>query len=408
MRMVTQVGRIRLFNATTVTAVIAAAALALSACGSSGNGGGSSPTTAPAGGGDTTATSPAAGGGGGATSPAGGGGSSTCEPGNLTASGSTAQQNAINAWIKAYTAQCSGANITYAGGGSGQGISDFTSGKVDFAGSDAALDPTAGETAAATKQCGSPALDLPMVTGPVAVAFNVNGISNGGLVLTPKLIAEIFVGKITKWNDPALQAANHGVQLPDANITVFFRSDESGTTQNFETYLADSAPKDFVKGGKTIEPSKDWAGTGQGKSGSQGVQQAIQSTQNSIGYIEWSYAGSANLAMAKVDNGGGPVALTAETAGKAVAAAQVASQGHGDLTLKLDYATKVAGAYPIILVTYEIVCSTYKNAAQGARVKAFLTFTSSAAGQHMLPSVGSAPLPSQVLTKVQAAVAKIS
>jgi phosphate transport system substrate-binding protein len=364
-----------------MTAGLLAAALALAACSSSGG------------------NSNNAGGGG----SGGGGGSTDCETGSLTSSGSTAQQNAINAWIKQYTTKCSGAKITYGGGGSGQGVTDFTTGKVNFAGSDSALDPSKGETAAAKKQCGSQALDLPMVTGPIAVAFKVNGITNGGITLTPSLIAKIFTGKIKKWNDPAIAAENKGVNLPDENITVFFRSDESGTTQNFETYLHTAAPADY-----TATPSKDWAGTGQGKTGSQGVQQAISTTEGGIGYIEWSYAGSAHLSMAKVDNGGGPVALTAETAGKAVDAAQVASQGGDDLTLKLDYATKAPGAYPIILVTYEIVCSKYKDATIGKRVKAFLTYTSSDAGQNLLPTVGSAPLPSEVLSKVQAAVAKLS
>jgi phosphate transport system substrate-binding protein len=373
-----------------IAALAAAGSLALAACSSSGNSGGGNTSAAPpppSSGGSTTTTS--------------GGGSGDCGSGKLTADGSTAQQNAVNAWIKTYSQQCSGAQVVYGGVGSGQGITDFTTGKVDFAGSDAALDPSQGQMKAATKECGSPALDIPMVTGPVAVAYNVKGLSD--LTLTPSVIAKIFTGKIKTWNDPAIAALNKGASLPSSNITVFFRSDESGTTQNFETYLNTAAPKDF-----TSTPSKDWAGTGQGKTGSQGVQSAVKSTDNSIGYLEWSYAGSAGLAMAKVDNGGGPVALTAETAGKAVAAAKVASQGGDDLTLKLDYATKTPGAYPIILVTYEIVCSKYKDATVGKNVKAFLTFTSSDAGQQALPSVGSAPLPPSVLSKVQQVVAKLS
>jgi phosphate transport system substrate-binding protein len=368
-----------------IAALIAAGLLALAACGSSG--GSATPDT-------NSNSTPAATN----SSPAGGGGS--CGSGKLNADGSTAEQNAVNAWIKAFNAQCSGEQVVYSGVGSGQGITDFTTGKVDFAGSDAALDPTQGQLAAATKECGSPALDIPMVTGPVAVAFNVKGVTD--LTLTPSVIAQIFKGKIKTWNDPAIAALNKGASLPSSTITVFFRSDESGTTQNFETYLNTAAPKDFPD-----TPSKDWAGTGQGKTGSQGVQAAIKSTDNSIGYLEWSYAGSGGLSMAKVDNGGGPVALTAETAGKAVAAARIASQGGDDLTLKLDYATKTPGAYPIILVTYEIVCSKYKDASVGTNVKSFLTYTSSSAGQQVLPTVGSAPLPQSVLSKVQQVVTRI-
>jgi phosphate transport system substrate-binding protein len=386
--MVTVVGRIRLLS---IAALVAAGSLALAACGSdSGSGSGDS---AAAGGGSTTAAANQ-------SSSGAAGGSGACGTGNITADGSTAQQNAVAAWIKAYNQQCPGAQVVYSGVGSGQGITDFTNGKVNFAGSDAALDPSKGEMAAATKNCGSPAVDIPMVTGPIAVAYNVKGLSD--LTLTPTLIAKIFTGKIKTWNDPAIKAANSGANLPSSKITVFFRSDESGTTQNFETYLNTAAPKDF-----TAAPSKDWAGVGQGKTGSQGVQAAVKSTANSIGYLEWSFAGSAGLSMAKVDNGGGAVALNADSAGKAVAAAQSASQGGDDLTLKLDYATKAPGAYPIILVTYEIVCTKYQDASVGANVKAFLTYTSSAAGQQLLPSVGSAPLPASVLSKVQALVAKI-
>jgi phosphate transport system substrate-binding protein len=136
------------------------------------------------------------------------------------------------------------------------------------------------------------------------------------------------------------------------------------------------------------------------------VQQAVSSTEGSIGYLEWSFAGSAGLSMAKVDNGGGAVALDADTAGKAVSAAKVTGTGD-DLTLKLDYATKEAGAYPIILVTYEIACSKYSDAKVGTLVKSFLTYTAGAA-QAGLKDLGYAPLPSDIDSKVQASVAKIS
>ena len=323
-----------------------------------------------------------------------------CVSGNLTSDGSTAQQNAINNWIKNYQTACSGAKIVYSGGGSGQGITDFTQGKVDFAGSDAAF--TAAEMTAATARCGagSQAIDLPMVTGPIAVAYKVSGVSN--LVLTPDVVAKIFTGKITTWNDPAITALNSGATLPSAKITVFFRSDSSGTTQNFERYLSGNDPTDYP-----TTPSKTWTGVGQGKTGSQGIQQAVESTDDSIGYLEWSYAGSAGVPMAQIDQGSGAVSLTATSAGLAVQAATVAGTSP-DLSLKLDYATKASGAYPIILVTYELVCTKYSNPAVGALVKSFLTYTSSAAGQATLPSVGSAPLPSSVLTQVQSVVAQIS
>ncbi|HEY7046791.1 MAG TPA: phosphate ABC transporter substrate-binding protein PstS [Jatrophihabitantaceae bacterium] len=373
---------------TGVAAALLAGALALAACGSDKN---SSNSTTPAGGGssgDTSASSAS-------------GGAVTCASGSLKAEGSTAQTNAIQQWIQDYKKQCSGATIDYNPTGSGAGVKQFTGGQVDIGGSDAALDPSKGEVAAANKRCGGQALDLPMVTGPVAVAFKLNGVSD--LTLTPDVIAKIFLGQITTWNDPAIKSLNPTANLPSSKITVFFRSDESGTTQNFETYLSKAAPSVY-----TAKPSKTWSGkVGQGKAKSQGVQQAIGSTEGSIGYLEWSFAGSGGLSMAKIDNGGGAVALTADSAGKAVSAAQVASNGGDDLTLKLDYATKAAGAYPLILVTYEIVCQKYSDPAIGSLVKSFLTYTSGQ-GQAGLPDLGYAPLPSGIDQQVQAAVAKIS
>ena len=157
----------------------------------------------------------------------------------------------------------------------------------------------------------------------------------------------------------------------------------------------------------TAAPSKTWSGkVGQGKAKSQGVQQALGSTEGAIGYLEWSFAGSGGLSMAKVDNGGGAVALDAGSAGKAVSAAKITGTGD-DLTLKLDYATKTPGAYPIILVTYEIVCAKYSDASVGKLVKSFLTYTAGA-GQAGLADLGYAPLPSDIDAKVQASVAKIS
>jgi phosphate transport system substrate-binding protein len=308
----------------------------------------------------------------------------------------------MTSWINGFQKQCSGATIAYNPTGSGAGIKQFTGKQVNFAGSDSALDPTAGEPAAAKTACGSTALDLPMVVGPIAVAFKVKGIADGGLTLTPKLIAQIFLGKITKWNDPAIAAANSGVTLPAEDVTVFFRSDQSGTTQNFEKYLAANDPTDF-----TAKPSKDWAGkVGQGKSKSQGVQQAITATEGSIGYIEYAFALSGNLSTAKVDNGGGAVALSPDTASAAAGAAKITGSG-SDLTLSLDYATKTAGAYPIVLVTYEVVCTKYADPAIGTFVKDFLTYTSTT-GQTGLGDLGYAPVPASIKAKLTASIASIS
>ena len=376
------VGRTRLIS---IAAIIAAGAVTLAACSSSGT---KNPGTT-----DTSSST---------------GGSTTSAPttncpsgGTLSADGSSAQANAMTSWATAYQKACPGVTVNYTSTNSGQGVADFIAGKIGFGGSDSALNPTAGEPAKATTECGSPALDIPMVTGPIAIGYNVAGVSD--LTLNATVLAKIFTGKITTWNDPAIKALNSSVTLPSAPISVFFRSDASGTNKNFEKYLNSNDATDF-----NFTPDKPWpAKTGSGEVGSAKVASSVKAATNSIGYMEWSYAGNAGLNVAKIDNGAGAVALTPATVGTFVAAAQVVGTGQ-DLSLKIDYTAKTPNGYPIDLVTYELVCSKYKDASTGALVKSFLTFTSSAAQQNSLPSQGYAPLPASILTKVQAVVATIS
>ena len=365
-----------------------AGALALAACGSDNNSSSSSST-----------------GGAGASSSSSSGAALS---GTLNGEGSTAQKNAMDEAIASFSQANPNAKVSYNGTGSGAGIKSFNGGQVDWAGSDSALktDPgdggAASETDAAKKRCGgNDAWNLPLVAGPIAVAYNAPGVDK--LVLTPSVIAQIFLGKITQWNDPAIAKLNSGAKLPNQKITVFYRSDESGTTENFEKYLAGAAPQDF-----TAKPSKKWAGTvGQGAAKSAGVAQGIKSTVGGIGYVEYSNAKDNNLGVAQVDNGGGAVELTPESAGKAVEAAQPAGQGN-DLKLKLDYATKTAGVYPIVLVTYEIVCSKGLDAAKVPLLKGFLSFLAQADTQKDLAGIGYAQLPDSVLTKVNTAIQAIS
>lgn len=365
-------------------AIALSGALALSACASA-----NEPNT-PAGGGSTAGAAS-----GGAAAP------TDCGTSPVKASGSTAQQNAIEQAIAAYTAKCSGAQVTYNGVGSGQGITDFIGKQTNFAGSDSALNAAKGEPDKAKASCGSEAWNLPMVTGPIGVIYNVKGVDK--LVLTPELITKIFSGKITTWNDPAIAKVNSGVTLPSTPISVFFRSDSSGTTDNFTNYMNTVDPANWPD-----KHSKSWTGkVGQGKAKSAGVGQAVQSTDGGIGYDEWSYAIVNNLKTAEIDSGSGPVALSADAAGKAIAAAKQVGTGN-DLALKIDYKTKAPGAYPIILATYEIVCSKYSDATTGKNVKAFLTYMASNDFQSTLTKVGSAPLPTEIMTKVQDAIKAIA
>jgi phosphate transport system substrate-binding protein len=240
-----------------------------------------------------------------------------------------------------------------------------------------------------------------MVIGPVAIAYNVDGLDK--LIVDGPTAAKIFQGTIKTWNDPAIAKLNSGAKLPTANISVFFRSDESGTTENFAKYLSAAGA-----GAWTGKPAKKWTGTGAGKEKSAGVAEGVKSTKNSITYVEWSYAVDNKLGVAQIDNGSGtPVELSADSAGKALAAAKPAGTG-SDLALKLDYTTKAAGTYPIVLATYEIACSKGLTAEKTALVKSFLSYYASAEGQGALTELHYAPLPADLQTKVAAAIQSIS
>jgi phosphate transport system substrate-binding protein len=363
-----------------LAAVALVGALALTACGSDEN---TDPSAEPSGGTDTA-----------------------CASGTLNGEGSSAQKNAIEEAVASFADKCADAKVNYNPTGSGAGIKQFNAGQVDFAGSDSALktEPKDGvvEADAAKARCGgNAAWNLPLVAGPIAVSYNLPGVS--GLTLTPEVAAKLFSGEIKTWNDQAIAAINTGVQLPATPVKVFYRSDESGTTENFLKYLAGSAPSAWAQ-----EPAKLWPGkVGEGREKSAGVAEGVKSTPGGLTYVEWSYARDNNLGVAKIDNGAGAVELTGETAGKALTAASPDGEGN-DLRLKLDYATKEAGVYPIVLVTYEIVCSKGLDATKTTLVKAFLTHLASPEVQTSLEEIGYAPVPSEVLTKAQTAITAIA
>lgn len=324
----------------------------------------------------------------------------TCVGGTISAQGSSAQKNAMDEWIKAYAASCADAKIDYNPNGSGAGVKALIQGLTDFAGSDSALKDD--EQPQADAKCGSPALNLPMVTGPIAVVYNVAGAD--GLQFSASTLAKIFSGKITKWNDPAIAAENTSAKLPDATIEAVHRADESGTTDNFTKYLSKTAEADW-----TYSNAKAWkAPGGTGANKSDGVAAKIKGTPNTISYVELSFAENSSLQAAKIKNGAGEYTeLTAESAGKTIEGAEIKGTGN-DLKLSIDYNTKTAGAYPIVLATYEIVCSKYADAAKGKAVQGFLKYTASAEGQSKLKELGYAPLPEAVRAKVATSVDAIS
>nr|WP_246227930.1 phosphate ABC transporter substrate-binding protein PstS [Mycolicibacterium helvum] len=353
----------------------AIAGLTLTACGSDNNAGTSSSTNAS-------------------------GSSADCGGKNaLTGEGSTAQQNAIAVFNQVWGQKCPGKNLSYNPTGSGAGVTQFIAGQVDFAGSDSALNKDQVDPAA--KRCaGNPAWNLPLVFGPVALGYNLPGVDK--LVVNADVLAKIFTGAVTNWNDPAIAALNSGVSLPDQKITPIYRSDSSGTTDNFQKYLGAAAPQTWTKGaGKEFQ-----GGAGEGAQKTAGVVQAVQATPGAIGYVEKGFADQAKLTVAQIDNGGGPVALTDDTAKAAIDSAKISGTGN-DLVLDLNalYSTKAAGAYPLMLATYEIVCSKGYDADTSAAVKSFLTVAAND-GQAGLPAAGYVPLPDafkqRLLTAVKA------
>jgi phosphate transport system substrate-binding protein len=329
----------------------------------------------------------------------------SCPEGKLAAEGSSAQGNAITEVIANYNAECGDkASIEYNPTGSGAGIKSFYNGLVDFAGSDSALKTEEKdgviEADKAKERCqGNPAWNLPMVTGPIAFAYNIDGVDK--LVLNAEVLAGIFNGSIKTWDDEKIAKLNSDAKLPSEKIIVFFRSDESGTTENTTKFLSEAG-----NGVWKDEPAKAWTGTGEGKNKSSGVAEGVTNTKNSISYMEWSYAKDNNLKMAQLDSGSGPVELTGEAVGKAVDEADVKGSGN-DLALKLKYTDNAEGAYPALLVTYEIVCSKGLAAEKSAIVKDFLTFFASDETQASLEELGYAPLPEKMLGKVKTAVAAI-
>jgi len=329
---------------------------------------------------------------------AGGTAGITCAAGSLTSSGSTAQATAMSAWIKNYQTACTGAQINYAGGGSGKGYTDFTAGTDDFAGSDYPLSST--QQPDADKRCHGTAIDLPMTPGAIAVGYNLPGLST--LRLSAKTLGAIFSGTITSWNDPAVKTDNPGLNLPSTKISTFHRSDTSGTSFNFSNYLSHDS------GGTWVTPAdKQWpsAAGGQGSKGTAGIAQGVSSTTGGIGYMEDSYAVQSKIAVAKIgDKAGNFVELTNQNTTNFLSHATVTGTG-SDLALSLDYDATGADIYPNSLVTYEFVCSTGNKSA--ALLQGFLGYTSGS-GQSILADNGYVPLPRTIQTKVQAAVAALS
>ena len=373
---------------TAAVSVLAAGAMLLSACGSDENKSSSGASTSGAGtSGDVKPAANCAG------------------KKALKASGSSAQANAVTRFVTAYETACSGYTLNYTSSGSGAGVSEFLGGQTDFGGTDSPLNAEKGEVEKAKARCGgADAWNLPTVFGPIAVTYNLPGVD--GVALDGSTIAKIFNGAVTTWNAPEITALNSGKTLPGDKINVVFRSDESGTTDNFQKYL-----KAASDGAWTQEAGKTFnGGVGEGAKGNEGTSAAIKNTPGSITYNEWSYATKQGLQVADIVTAAGPdpVKLSVESAGKSIDSVKIKGQGN-DLLLDTSsfYKPTATGAYPIILSTYEVVCSKYPDAEVAPAVKAFLTVATTD-GQKGLQEAGYIPVPDTFKAKLTEAINAIS
>jgi phosphate transport system substrate-binding protein len=322
--------------------------------------------------------------------------------GNLAGAGSSAQQAAMQAWAAGFQDTNPDVTVSYDPVGSGGGREQFLSGGVPFAGSDAYLDDE--ELTKSKSRCGGTAgaVDLPVYISPIAVAYNLPEVKD--LQLSAPTIAQIFNGKITKWDDAAIKKENPNAKLPSSAINTVHRSDESGTTENFTDYLSKAAPQDW-----TYEVSGTWpAKGGEAAQGTSGVIQAIKGGKGTIGYADASQVG--DLGAAKVKVGSEYVAISPEAAAKTAEVSKpVTGRPAGDIAIEVDRTTTESGAYPIILISYHVVCETYKDQADADKVKAFETYVVSAEGQDAAAqTAGSAPISDALREKVMASVDKIS
>ena len=310
---------------------------------------------------------------------------------NLTASGATFPAVIYTKWIDEYN-RITGVQVNYQAIGSGGGIKAITEKSVDFAGSDA---PMTDQQLAEAK---APILHIPTVMGAVVPTYNVQGLSK--LQLTPDALAGIYLGTITKWNDPKIAADNSGASLPDANITAVFRSDSSGTTFAFTDYLSKVSAdfKSKVGNGTAVNFPK-----GIGAKGNDGVAGAVKSTPNSIGYVELIYAIQQKLGTAFLENSSGKFV---EPTLDSVSAAAKGIGFPADMRVSIVNAPDAA-AWPIATFTFYLTYAEVSDKAKGLAMTRYFWW-STHEGQKFAKELGYAPLPSDALAKAEEKIRSIT
>jgi phosphate transport system substrate-binding protein len=322
------------------------------------------------------------------------GGNSSQLGGTLNGAGATFPQPVYQEWAARFQEKV-GTTVNYQGIGSGGGVAQFTAGTVDFGATDAAMKD---EEITAAQAKGEP-VHVPTVMGAVTVSYNLEGVESG-MKLDGETIADIFLGKITKWNDPKITALNPDVKLPDTKITVCHRSDESGTTKNFTQFLANYSKE--WESGPGVDKSVKWP-TGTGAKGNDGVAACIKQNPGAVGYVEQAYALANNFTFASVKNKAGNfVAPTLES----TSAAGVGLEIPDDLRISTIDAPGDQ-AYPItaltFLLVYQDICKAGKDAETAKRLKAWLDYALGD-GQAVAGELQYAKLPDDLHTKAQAKV----
>ena len=313
---------------------------------------------------------------------------------SLNGAGATFPAPLYLEWIGAFQKIETGVKINYQGVGSGAGIQQFTAQTVDFGASDAFMKPEE-ITAAEAALTGAKVLQIPTVFGSITLAFNLPGITK--IQLDSDTVAAIFLGKITKWDDAKIKALNADAKLPSLAIQTVHRSDSSGTTNAFTSYLT-AVNADWKAGpgaGKTVK----WSG-GLGGQGNDGVAGIVKQTEGGIGYVELSYAVSNGMTVAAMKNKSGKFVLPS------LESTSAAAEG-GDIPADLHLSTSDSAnpaAYPIVTATYILAYDKMPDAAKATALKAFLTWALND-GTTVAQQLGYAPLPSALK---DAALAKVN
>ncbi|MDB5692690.1 MAG: pstS 4 [Alphaproteobacteria bacterium] len=306
--------------------------------------------------------------------------------GAITGAGSTFVYPVLSAWSADYS-KSNGARVNYQSIGSGGGIAQIKAGTVDFGASDKPLDPK--ELAAAGLA------QFPIVIGGVVPVVNIAGIDAGELKLTGPLLADIYAGKIRRWNDPAIAKVNAGVALPNADIAVVHRSDGSGTSFNWTHYLSQVSPA--WKSGPGEGTSVSWP-VGVGGKGNEGVAGYVRQIPNSIGYVEYAYVLQNHMAWTSVQNSSG--AFVAPSAASFQAAAAGVDWAHArDFFLVMTNAPG-ANAYPITATTFVLMHRQPKDKGRSDAALGFFRWALEK-GQPQAQKLDYVPLPAPLVQQVE-------